>query len=156
MRVLKREPAAQQGGFGSPKEGRLPFLSGKKAVFVTDERDLGVESIVTRHILSDAGASQDSRAASYNEFLGEDLRSDILILRSSRIFPFVLERLENALSRFREANPRSAVIVCALDEAVCRRLEPLAQGGVVNRIEPRPGEDRELLLQAERIFGRLQ
>ena len=135
----------------------IPGLIGRKAVIVTDDRDLNIERKVTNIVLEDAGAGSESGPIGYSEFFSSPPSADILILRSSRLFSLNPERLVSSLNRFRQDNPKAAVMVCTFEHSVIARLEPLEKAGVVNLIEARPPCDDHALLQVGAgILGKLE
>ncbi|MFN7991543.1 MAG: hypothetical protein U0R44_05275 [Candidatus Micrarchaeia archaeon] len=140
----------------SPSNRVIPALLGKRAVFVTDERDMGYEKVVMPHVLSDCGAHQSSGVISYPEFFSGPPKADILILRSSRVFGLRTAALVESLERFRKENPGSALIVSAFESMVLDRLAPLAESGCIDHLTSRPPDDRELLRLGAGIHSKLQ
>jgi hypothetical protein len=135
----------------------IPSLLGRKAVIVTDDRDLNIERKVTNIVMEDAGARNDSGPIGYTEFFSSPPPADILILRSSRVFSLHTDNLLSSLERFRRDNPKAAVVVCTFEHRIMERLQPLADLGVVNLIESRPPcDDHALLCTGADIFRKLQ
>ncbi len=145
-------------GYPDPSVSRrVPSLAGKTAVIVTDDRDMKIESVVTRMVMEDAGLGPESGPLPYSDFFSRPLRADVLILRSSREFSLRADTLVESLQRFRRDNPRSAVIVLTFEHHVAERLAPLAEANVVNAIEARPPcDDLALLRLGGEILGKLQ
>jgi hypothetical protein len=142
--------------FPEPDQDRIiPALLGKKAAIVTDDRDMHVENVVTAIVMHNAGAGTESRPVSYSEFFDSPPQAEILILRSSRIFSLEPRKLIGSLERFRSENPKSAVIVCAFENSVISRLQPLLESGIINAIETHPPDDRQLLAMGAAIFQKL-
>ncbi len=135
----------------------VPSLAGKKALIVTDDRDMKIEKIVTKMVMDDAGLGEDSGPFPYSEFFSATPKADVLILRSSREFSRQPGRLIDALERFRRENPSSAVIVLTFEHHIAERLAPLLASGVVNAVEIRPPiDDLALLRMGGEILGKLQ
>lgn len=136
------------GGFRKDEgEKAIPGLLGKKVVFVTDDRDLNIERVVTNIVMESAGAGAQSRPIGYSDFFSSPQHADILILRSSRVFSLQTDALLASLEQFRKENPRSAVIVCSFEFHILQRLQPLEDAGVINSIESRVTIDDNALLR---------
>ncbi len=143
-------PRPRRGGSGgafSEEDRHIPSLAGRKVMIVTDDRDLNIERVVTNIVLETAGAGKRSCPIGYSDFFSAPQQADLLILRSSRVFSLMPDALLSALKRFREANPKAAVIVCAFEFHVVDKLQPLKEAGVVNMVECRPPSDDNTLLR---------
>ena len=158
------EPSVLQnralGSFGDLRESRALLggaLRGKTIAYVVDDRDHHAESRVLRMgVFEGVGASEKSSVLKYSEFFdGKATEADVLVLRSSRLFPYRIPELELALKRFRAENPKSAVILCVFDPCAERAVMQLAETGVVNLIDDNPPNDFELLRKASAVLERL-
>ena len=128
--------------------GHIVTLTNKKVIFVTEARDLPLESVVMPHLFSAAGVHKDSKVISYAEFFSTDQeveKADILILRSSRLFAMRPTDLLDSLKRFRRSNPNSAVVVCVFDSRDLANLQPLKDSGVINVINQTSPDDQALM-----------
>ncbi len=152
VEVLSPRPSRRGGSGGafghSDEDRRIPSLTGRKVMIVTDDRDLNIERVVTNIVLESAGAGNRSCPIGYSDFFSVPQQADLLILRSSRVFSLMPDALLSALKRFREANPKAAVIVCAFEFNIVDKLQPLKEAGVVNMVECRPPSDDNVLLRA--------
>lgn len=145
------------GSCGIAEDRHIPALTGRKVMIVTDDRDLNIEKVVTNIVLESAGAGKRSCPIGYSDFFASPQQADILILRSSRVFSLMTDALLDSLRRFREGNPKSAVIVCAFEFSIVDKLQPLREAGVVNAVECRPpGDDNALLRAGALILEKLQ
>lgn len=145
--------------FGDLSESRSLLgsaLCGRKITFIVDDRDLQIEKrILPLAVFGQMGA-REGAVVPYSEFFSKGAEcSDVLILRSSRLFPVLGEKLADSLKSFRNANPNSAVILCILDAGVWDCMKPLVDGGVVNSIDYLGRNDFELLRQAAAVLGRM-
>ncbi len=131
-------------------------MAGKKALFVVDDIDHRSESLVLRMgVFQKVGAHEESGVLKYSEFLSNSrFQADALILRSSRVFPARFPELTGALRRFRQDNPKSAVVLCVFDDTVFQNVLPLLDSAIINAIDTRPPNDFELLRKAADIIAR--
>ncbi len=135
----------------------VPGLAGKKAVIVTDDRDMKHELLVTKIVMDEAGLSPESGPMGYSDFFSTPFKADVLILRSSREFSIRTPMLLESLERFRKENPDSAVMVLTFEHRIAEILAPLRESGVVNAVETRPPmDDLALLRVGAHILGKLQ
>lgn len=145
----KKRAHAESGRFRDIQESRrllADSLTGKRAIFVVDARDLEIEQTILRYgMFESAGADEGSCALSYADFYSKGAKADILILRSSRGFEQLFDELAISLQRFRQENPGSALIVCSFDRRVSSRLKPLLDSGVIDVLESDPPNDFELI-----------
>jgi len=146
--------------FGDLRESRELLggaLRGKTIAYIVDDRDHHAESRVLRMgVFDGVGANEKSAVLKYSEFFdGKSLQADILVLRSSRLFPYRIPELVRALKCFRAENPKSAVILCVFDPCAERGAKQLAETGVVNLIDDDPPNDFELLRMASAVLERL-
>ncbi|MFH0884271.1 MAG: hypothetical protein V1861_01015 [Candidatus Micrarchaeota archaeon] len=150
----------RKSGFGDITESRALLgaaMKGKRIVFVVDDIDHHLESIILKMgVFEDTQACERSGVMKYSEFFaGADFNADALILRSSRRFPIKIGALSSTLSRFREQNPKSAVVLCAFDGEVYLKVLPLLDSGVINALEANPPNDFELLRKAAAVLEKL-
>ncbi len=131
-------------------------LKGKTVVFVVDDCDLKPETTILEiAVFGSCGASGKSKVITYSDLLsGNPIEADILIARSTRRFEFQYEKIEDGLKRFREGNPRAAVVICCYSMTACERALKMVDSGVINAIENDPPNDYGLLLKASQILER--
>ncbi len=170
MAVRKATPGHQQpavrpdaypefGGLMKGDRHIIDGLRGKTIIFAVDDSDHEVETLGLGAIIrSHTGAMGSSRVMRYSEFFAaKGLRADMLILRSSSVFPDRIDALRTAIWSFRKGNPDSAVILCVYDPETYRKFADLADSGAVNYFYRwAPDDDPQMLKMGARILERLR
>lgn len=158
LRQIGKPGSAPKGSLGDLKESKQLLgnaMAGRRLVFTADRRDVGVEAkLLPIAVFEAVDAHAESAVMEYSEFFSKGARADVLILRSSRLFEVQTKELKGALLRFREENPKSAVIVSAYTPSVARELLSLADSGVVDAVLMDPPNDFEMLRMAADAIGR--
>jgi hypothetical protein len=133
-------------------------LAGKSAIFIVDDYELKTERTVLHYCFDDAASNRSVKPEPYSTFLSNpsSVVADAIILRSSRTF-IVRENdqkaLLAALGELRKANPKSAIIVCAIGYA--RKLDHLLADGTINVVDTdiTSGRDESFLRKADEIIA---
>jgi hypothetical protein len=136
----------------------LESAQGKTIVFVTEEPNLRSESKLMPHLFRRTGASSSSRVLGYSQFYDSPggIATDMLILRSSKLFPIHLGKLHNALEAFRTPNPKAAAIISLLDISLLSCFEQFVSAGLINHVEITFADDPSLIKAGLEIIGRMQ
>ncbi|MBU0527596.1 hypothetical protein KKE92_03890 [Candidatus Micrarchaeota archaeon] len=136
----------------------LESAHGRTIVFVTEESNLRSEAKLMPHFFQRTGASSSSKVLGYSHFYDcpEGITADILILRSSKLFPLHLGKLHKALEAFRGPNPKAAAIISLLDTSLLSCFEHFASAGLVNFVETTLADDPALIKAGLEILERMQ
>jgi len=126
-------------------EPRIPgklLTNEKHAVVVTSGGSFSSMQKVFARILG-MHYSPDSKFMQYEEFLARSgsIKTDLLFLRSTKLFPQMLNRLKTAIDTFKENNPDSQVVVTLIDD----HLAPEFKKMKVDKIEAGWTDEYELL-----------
>jgi len=116
-----------------PRIPREPLSNEKHVTVVTDWSSFtSIQRVFTRIL-----------EMHYDEFLSnpDKIRADILVLRSSKLFPQMLDKLTSAISTFKENNPESKVVAVLIDG----NLAPVFKKMGVDRVENGVTDEYELL-----------
>ena len=132
-------------------------VQGKTIVFVTEESNLRSESKIMPYLFQRLGASSSSRVLGYCGFYDSpgEIAADLLILRSSKLFPLHLAKLHKALEAFRAPNPKAAAIVSLLDISLLSCFEQFVSAGLVNQVETALADDPSLIKAGLEIIERM-
>jgi len=123
---------------------------------VVRNKDLKLEDATLRYgVFMEVEASKQSKVIGYTDFLDQEAPgADVLVLRSERNVPF--ERLKSALEKFKEKNPRSAVVAYAYG-GTSELLLPLLDEGLIHFIQgDDPIRDTDVLRIAAKVLERLR
>ncbi len=128
-------------------------LRGRTVVFAVADHDYHLEYDSLRFCLFDLGMlSERSRVMRYSDFFSEpEFQSDILILRSSRIFELEHESLKAAIGSFRAKNPQSAILLSIWDSEVLDKVREVSDSHFIHILFAH-FDDAELLAIAARIL----
>ncbi len=134
----------------------LESAQGKTIVFVTEESNLRSESKLMPYMFQRTGASSASRVLGYCGFYDQpgQIKADLLILRSSKLFPIHLGKLHKALEAFRAPNPKAAAILSLLDISLLSCFEQFVSAGLISHVETSLADDPTLIKAGLEIIGR--
>jgi len=154
MRQRFSRAAAPKVRFSDPL---LESAQGKTIVFVTEESNLRSESKLMPYLFQRTGASSLSRVLGYSKFYDfpGEIAADLLILRSSKLFPIHLDKLHRALDAFRTPNPGAVTIISLLDISLLSCFEQFASVGLINHVETTLADDPALIKTGLEIIGRM-
>jgi hypothetical protein len=140
QKMKPQKGKSEISGLGGPKESMRRLgdtIKGKTIVFVVDEPEREDESCLMSCMFEDLGANTKSMVLGYPSLFTDAnaLVADVLILRSSRLFEFSMDKVKQSLEMFRKNNPDSAVIVCYAIEQYEEKIIPLVDSGLANTIQ---------------------
>ena len=121
--------------------GKL-LTSEKKAIVVTDGESFSSMKKVFSRMLG-MYYSPTSQVMQYEEFLArpDQTTADVLFLRSSKLFPHMIERLKAAVDAFKQKNPNARIALTLIDT----NLQPRFQEMKIDVIETRWIDEAQFL-----------
>jgi len=150
----------------STKDVRAEILESKRAigaslrektvVFVVEDTQFAILTPLIQSGVFRGIVGPKSRVLTYTDFFSNDFSADVLVLKPSSSVGKDLSRFTDRLIDFRSSNPNSAVITCASDQELSKRLIPLYQAGQIDSIEKSSADDFQILFNASKILERQQ
>lgn len=119
----------------------------KNIILVSEESALKADSWIMPHFFRKISAGKDSRVIAYQQFLSEPegIEADILILRSSKLFPQIADRLKECLQKFRSRNPEAVVVLSVLDPRLQPKMVEFMDSGLAQHFNTNMEDYMELL-----------
>ncbi|MFH1684671.1 MAG: hypothetical protein ABH983_00030 [Candidatus Micrarchaeota archaeon] len=150
----------------SAKDPRAAILESKRAigaslrektvVFIVEDTQFAILTPLIQSGVFRGIVSSKSRVLTYTGFFSDNLSADVLVLKPSSRIGENLALFTDRLIDFKSSNPNSAVIVCATDPELSKRLIPHYQAGQIDSLEKSGSDDFQILFNASKILERLQ